>query len=170
MLDYYDFARFNPITITGVKCSTTGYTLEFWVYVYNYIPSNISAFDLKWHKQLRISFTYTTPNIQVTCYPAYDSTVPTSYLTTKGTFNLPNYTWTYFRCSPDRTAGTYTFLSNSATLGSQPFTSFPIAASVPATSNLVIADSSTNSWGAIFFRQIRLWGCSSCISPTAYLK
>lgn len=148
----------------NITVSSTGYTIAFWFYAYNYIPSNISNFNIKWDLQLKINISSDQKGIKVTCFPAYDSTVPTSYTLLQSTLYYPNYKWGYFRCSADRVTKDYVLMSD--TLMNAPvkvFDSFPTIS--VGTTNLIFEDLSTDSWGALYISQIRLWNCSYCISP-----
>jgi hypothetical protein len=163
-LDYLDFARFATTSI-NVKSSSVGYTLEFWYWIYNYIPNGVQSYEVQWDKQARITIGVSGGNLKVTCYPVYDS--GTAYATNLST-NASNYTWQYVRCSTDRVAKAYKIVTDSNLSGTTgTYATHP--ASVPNPTTLVFTDASAyDSWGVLYFRQIRLWTCYDCMMSSLY--
>lgn len=166
-LDYVDFARLSPTTVSTASTSTTGYTMEFWVYINTYVAGTFNGFDIQWDKQLWINLSYNNGYIS-SCYPLYDSTNTQYELSNKESINLTDPTkWVYIRCSVDTTNKLYfhfheTMVTSEKTLSGNAPT---ITAGQQTTLKFI---SNSTDRGVIFFRQFRLWNCYLCQQADTY--
>jgi hypothetical protein len=170
IFDYIEFVRLQPVTFNSIKVNKTGaaYTLEFWFYSYVYNQGNVTnnfTYELRWDYQLRMAITQNAGALKVLCYPAYDPTNVGGYNTT-GSVGFNNYTWTYVRCSADQIKKQF-MIVDATSRTKAAFTAFPAIPS--STGTFTMKDSTAyDSWGVLFFRQIRLWKCYNCMNPSLY--
>lgn len=153
--------------MTGVSTSTTAYTMEFWVYMNNYVPGqNTQGFSIAWDKQLLINMAYTSGSYFTFCYPIYDSTDNSKKNSNNFSFRISPTSWSYIRCSVDLTAKTFFSFDESSVVSERVLFGTGIA-SIPATTTLTFTENSLNR-GVVFFRQFRLWNCYLCQNVNTY--
>ena len=178
MLDYIDFGSLDrdfSITTGTAKLatSTPEYTLEFWVYIYNYksdssLKNGEIQFNVLWDHHAQITITTDgTYNFIAQCYPSkYYSDFTASQATPPGVIDFPNvsdnlplnpYVWNYVRCSVDQNEKLYTFKTEFNEKALQPLLDpvYDFSLDVPATPiKLYFLQSSRTTvplnWGMIF--------------------
>ena len=161
--DYINFSRINTITNNAacVAKSTNKYTLQFWMYVYNYIGSNFLGINMTWDKHNKISVAYDSgsTSYKFTCWPFYDSASPGTY-TQNYILTVANINqWNFISCSVDNTANKlfHVMTDTIATVSTAIIGSTIDLSALGNSSNFSIQDISTIEYGVLFFSQIRLW-------------
>ena len=144
-----------------VAKSTNKYTLQFWMYVYNYLGNNFNGITMTWDKHNKITVAYdsVSSSYQFTCYPFYNSASPGAY-TLKKVLTIANINqWNFISCSVDNTATKlfYVMTDNIDTVSTAIVGSTIDLTALGNSSDFSIQDNSTIEYGVLFFNQIRLW-------------
>ena len=166
--DYINFAKSSKIKIEGVSTAkiTKKYTMQFWMYAYNYYAGRFGGITFFWngHNKLVVSKgkQASASNVyEFTCIPYVTET---SEATISQTTTITIQKWNYLSCAVDFT--TTSFYINVNTINDELYlkranldTDQPTSVlQNQQTTYLTISDDSIyDDWGYLFFRQIRLW-------------
>ena len=166
-MKYLNFAKTNRITVEGVSTAqaTKKYTLQFWMYVYNYYPDNFDGLTVTWigHNKIIIERTTGVNQYKYKCYAKTDESGLEGEDEIETTITVNK--WNFISCAVDYTlnklylnvnieSGERTILDQQ--LGDTYYSSI---LSGDAPTNLIIEDntSGNNEWGVLYFNQFRLW-------------
>ena len=158
--DYVNFAKLSALSISGVGTAhaTKRYTMQFWIFAYEYVSGNFPGVTFTWnyHNQILIKNTSGTYTFQ--CYPIYNNGAGTT--TNSLTFVIN--TWNYVSCAVDLGNGIY-YMNQLTSLVTNNY-QVNFAATVNSnlsltTTTLSISETATANaeWGVLFYSQIRLW-------------
>ena len=167
--DYINFAKAEKIRIDGVSTAKVSkkYTMQFWMYAYNYIEGKFGGVTFFWngHNKLIVrkgSQSSLNNFYEFTCIPY---ATETSEATISQTVIIKINQWNYLSCAVDFPGTTYYINTNTnnneltlkkSNLDSNEPTSVLTG---ETTTYLTISDDSVyDDWGYLFFKQIRLWG------------
>ena len=150
------------MTNIAVAKSTNKYTMQFWMFVNNYVLSNFLGVTFTWdmHNKIVISRIGAGASYQFTCYPFWDNANPATYtLKYDYTTALPNINmWNFISCAVDNTV-VKQFYSMTDLVSAAPQSIAGASPNlIPLTStSFSFIDNSIIDYGVLFFRQIRLW-------------
>jgi hypothetical protein len=150
-----NFAFYNSITIPNISTTVNDeMTIEFWLYIYSFVPGKFSSIDISWDKHNRVQIISSASNtINVNCYPFVDMSSFNSY-TFKYTSGINEKGWYYIRCS----VNTYTrkfYVNNAQEMAYSPD---PPPFVMPSSTSLTIVDNSTSlNYGFSFIRELKLY-------------
>ena len=150
-IKYVDFSTLTPTSINVVSSSTGESTLEFWIYIYQYVgKTNFNQINLEWNKHNRVQITGTTVN----CYPLVDIDDYTKFTTYRQS-SLTFEAWHYIQCGTDLIQGN-TFVRVGENYES---TAVTLTIKREHVDKFLIYSSSNslNNFGYVFIRQIKLW-------------
>jgi len=161
--DYINYSRVNLVTMTNIAVakSTNKYTMQFWMFVNNYVGNNFGGVTFTWdmHNKIVISYNSGT-NYNFICYPFWDSAnIGTYTLNYNFSTALTNINkWNFISCAVDNTV-VKQFYSMTDLVSA---TSQTISGASPnliplTTTKFTFQDDSSLDYGVLFFRQIRLW-------------
>lgn len=171
LYDYINFAKMNTVTITdvGTASNTKKYTMQFWIFAYNYIGNNFGGITFKWDGHNYIEITYASSTYTYTCYPFYDSTNPSYKASKQHSLTFTINAWNFISCAVDATAIQKYYMNSNTNSFSDSFTD-PTSPKMLATSSTLQISDNTSSpeWGVLFYRQIRLW--SDCYTSAGFLS
>jgi hypothetical protein len=164
--DYVDFGQIKTTTISGVGVSGTDYTIEFWLYINNYVTGSFTdGFEIKWNKQMMIKLKYENSKYVSICYPLYDSSDSSKENSNSDTMQISHRAWVYVRCSVSNTFKKYFHFKEDNVVSE--LTLSGTAPTVGIDTTLVLSNNSINN-GLIYFKQLRLWKCYRCQYPDTY--
>jgi len=129
--------------------------MEFWFYVYSYVPNTFTSLDVSWHQHLRVRIISVAAVLKSRCYPYVDLT------------NLPLYSgyaeenktekvWFYVTCAADRYQKKFYLNNNAEVAFPTPIPTFTRGTS----STLQIVDNvlpASVNYGFSFVRELKLW-------------
>ena len=172
-LKYINFSKAKDIKIkVKTATETKKFTLQFWIYFYNYKDGNFQGATFNWHGHNKITV-YKEGNKYYTKCEVY--TVENKIVVPKEThiFELNNTKWNFISCSVNYEERFYYINANSdfnvdshndldgPRLKSKRFTTTEIPEFILNNdyTYLEIKDNTTNldDWGYLFYRQIHLW-------------
>ncbi len=152
-----DFSSYQTFTIPNVKKSSTlEYTLEFWVYIYSYIPSSIkfNTFNVWWSLHNRISLTNINNSLIARCFSLSDVSNPTRYSENiSQTLNF--YKWNLVRCGTDILNAKYFMNTVENPMQTTDLPDLSKVSTVPL--QIGMPNTDTGNWGFLFLRMIKLW-------------
>ncbi len=154
----------NTVTTTNVSVakSTNKYTMQFWMFVYNYVGSNFKGVTFTWDSHNRIVIEYSGGGTiyHFKCYPFYQIASPGTYTlnynftTALGDINK----WNFISCAVDNTVNKkYYLMTDLAASTPQTITGASPNLIPLTTTTFLFQDDSIVDYGVLFFRQIRLW-------------
>ena len=167
--DYINFAKMENIKIEGVSTAKVSkkYTLQFWMYAYNYIDGTFGGITFFWmgHNKLIVQ-KGTQPsannNYEFKCIP-YATEETEASISQKVIITINQ--WNFLSCAVDFPGTTYYINTNTnnnnlilekSNLDTNEPTNIVMT---QTTTYLNISDNTKfDEWGYLFFRQIRLWG------------
>jgi hypothetical protein len=152
--DYINFARAEEINLDRIKSadSTKKFTMHFWIFAYPYVNGNFKGIKMEWTEHETISV---VPDSTYSKY-YFECTVP-STTNSDGKFshqmpiNLGE--WNFLHCAID-TKNNYFYMN---TYESKYSIDYSPIYDPTGDVNFIIEDLSTNDWGVLFYRNIRLW-------------
>lgn len=165
-----NFAAYEPTTLVDIKPGNIQYSIEVWLYIWEYRNLTFPGSDIVWNKFSRIR-TKRNPvgdKIDIYCYPYSDL----DFLDSSNTFSVQDSAsvgqWFFVRCSTN-------LASNKVFINNIPETDiFLILPATQWTDNtqLLIKDyGSKESYGVFMVRELRLWnGPSYLFYDTARVK
>jgi hypothetical protein len=73
--DYINFSKVNTITLTNVQTAkaTEKYTLQFWVFAYNYGTNTFGGLTFKWNYHNKVDIQFSSGAYTFKCSPLYES-------------------------------------------------------------------------------------------------
>lgn len=152
--------------------ATTEYTIEFWIYINLYVPSQFDNLVIEWEKHLKLVLSYNSGYIS-TCYPIFYAANPT--LNAANSVNV-NFTangtpWGYIRCSVDLAQQLY-FSFNEPLITTEKRIIGGLSNIAAGNTSLVFKggsdDTKLTNQGVIFIRHLRLWNCYLCQDADTY--
>lgn len=149
-----NFSFYNSVTIPNISVPANNeISLEFWAYIYTYVPGTFTSLDVMWDKQARIQIIYTGGSLKANCFPFVDITNLSSY-TTSMQDSMVVKTWYYLRCAVNTFTKKY-FINSFA---QQPYTPFPTFTASNTTSLQITDNMSLANWnyGFSFIRELKL--------------
>lgn len=153
-LDSINYSRYSPVTFNNLSTSGSSYTLDLWVSIQSYPGINFSSMTLEWKNQIKIVLSFLNNRYYSTCYPSLYN------LNYKSTLQIDqSIGWIYIRCSVNLPTKKFVHLTG---LTDVTELSLPDDVSSFSTGNTLTITDSTINYGAIFFKQIRLWNCYDC--------
>lgn len=175
VFEYTDILSKESIIIRDIKSAvdTNEYSIEFWMYIYSYVPENVSfaTLDILWDKHSRIIIKRNVDDLNnllaVECYPTSSISEETMYKTEKAT-NYHNYfKWFYVKCGCLRSSFSKTkwfyYLNNTNYSISNPDI-FPDITNLSSL-NILYPIDSTIDWGFILIKNLSLWKQSTFLLP-----
>lgn len=159
--DYVNFSKVNTITLTGVKTAkaTEKYTLQFWVFAYNYGTNTFSGLTFKWNYHNKVDIQFAAGAYSFKCSPLYEASSSSFENSVSNTLAFTINAWNFISCAVDRPGLKYYMNTASNTYTANLSVSLPSGILSNTSTTLVITDntSSLADWGVLFFRQITLW-------------
>ena len=146
----------SEVTITGVEDALGGgppaYTLQFWVFAYEYMPKQMSSLEFTWYpySSIKIHFDETINDYLFTCYP-FEGSV------NKDSIKYEINKWNYLSCAANIGANVFYTSTLQEEKSLDTFEQNPDENDTPV---LRFKDTSIKEWGVLFFRQIRLWNAA----------
>ena len=170
--DYINFAKMESIKIEGVSTAQVSkkYTLQFWMYAYNYVEGRFGGITFFWvgHNKLIVRKGTSQETVgsnnkyEFVCIPyateEKSATISQSLIITINQ-------WNFLSCAVDFPGTAYYINTNTnkndlnlqkSNLDTNEPTS--ILTSQTTTYLTISDDTEFEDWGYLFFRQIRLWG------------
>jgi hypothetical protein len=164
--DYVDFGQIKTTTISAIGVSGKDYTIEFWLYLNNYVTGSFTdGFEIKWNKHMMIKLKYVNSNYVSICYPLYDSSDSSKENSNSDTMQISHRAWVYVRCSVSNTLKKYLHFKEDNVVSQ--LTLNGTAPTVGTDTTLIFSNNSINN-GLIYFKQLRLWKCYLCQYPDTY--
>ena len=154
-LDYINFAKMEPIKITGLSSASSSKkcTLQFWMFAYSYSPNGFGGITFDWKGHNKIKLDCSDYSCKFTCYQK-DASGQTLKIE-----DIKINQWVFLSCAVDYDKKImYINATTEDNINSYADHTNVIDDIPSPTSELTISDdSSYDEWGILFFRQIRLW-------------
>lgn len=145
----------NMSTITGVgtAAGTKKYTIQMWILGLNFTGTNFKGITATWNNHARIDIVESGGTYSFHCYPYWDGTA--AYNAYRMNLTFTNNAWNFVSCAAAHElnvhyANTEADEDDGAYAGAKPTLNSD-------SGTFVLADKSTNVYGHLFIRQIRLW-------------
>ena len=161
-----DFSTLTAITVDQVKASLTKEsTLEFWVYVSEYVSKThaFTQFNVEWNKHNKITVEkYADENkIIFTCYPLVDVSDYSLYIQNIKSTPVTTNEWVYVQCGTNLITGEAFMRITQATDNEKYDATLDISLTVTRsdTTKLLIYNNinSLNSYGYVLVQHIKMW-------------
>lgn len=158
--DYVNFARTQQMTLTGVLTAknTQRYTMQFWIWAYNYTGTTWNGITFEWNYHNKISIINNSGTYRYKCSPFYVEG-NTSYENSVNN-NIAFYMqeWNFISCAVDAKDDKYYYMLTETNSYNANFSvSQPPLTSISSTTLRITDSSPQKEWGNLFLRQIRLW-------------
>ena len=142
----------------GIKAPGKEYTLEFWFLSYSYNDNSLQfdSHELVWEGLLKIQFFNSNNNINIKCFPNYNSTPPSASAQSITDYTQNQYfVWNYVQCSVSLITKKYylnllqeaSVIQSNSNLNLDSLTTLTIKSS----------DNSKTNYGFLFLKEIRMW-------------
>ena len=165
-INLVDFSTLTAITVDQVKASLTKEsTLEFWVYVSEYVPDThaFTQFNVEWNKHNKLTVERHADNnkIAFTCYPLVEVSDYSLYIQNikpQGE-SFPTNTWLYVQCGTNLIKGE-SFMNVIEGDNIKTFTlDVSLTVTRSDTTKLLIYNNinSLNSYGYVLVQHIKMW-------------
>ena len=166
--DYINFSKMEKIKIEGVSTAKTSkkYTLQFWMYAYNYVNGRFGGVTFFWvgHNKLIVkkgTQLSSSNNYEFICIP-YATEDKESSISNKVIITINQ--WNFLSCAVDF-PGTIYYVNVNTNKNDLILEKTNLDTNEPTnivtnqeTTYLTISDDTQfDDWGYLFFRQIRLW-------------
>ena len=149
-----NFSIYEKIDIANVGVSTNSeYTLEFWSYVYSFIPGNFSNLEVSWNQHAKIVLINVSGQLISRCYPfnELDALIPYTFYYEDP---IQEGKWFFIRCAVNLFTNKHYINKNTEkVIGS----SFPSYVKVNPTKLRIYDAVTTLNYGLSLIRDIRLW-------------
>ena len=152
--------EFGNIQIADIDVgSSSSYMIEMWVFIYSYISeANFNGIDVIWDKFIRLEIDNTGgTGLKINCYPYSDSANLAGAYNQFATDTAIQFkTWTFIRCTVDKTINTIT-LNDKSKVYTDPI---PSSQPTSGTTKLIIRDklfATPSPYGVVLLRELRLW-------------
>lgn len=158
--DYINFARSQQMTITNVLTAkaTQKYTLQLWIWAYNYLGNTWDGITIEWNYHNKISIELSGGSYRFRCSPFYQQGSPGFESSISGTLGFNMSQWNFVSCAVDAvTNNDFYMLTENATYSSTFAVAKPNLTAFSTTTLRITDLSSQIEWGVLFLRQIRLW-------------
>ncbi|MCQ2816835.1 MAG: hypothetical protein MJ252_06180, partial [archaeon] len=177
-LDYFcnkiesiNFAFYPPARIDVDKTKNDEYSLEFWIYIYEYVEKDKSRFksiDVAWGGHARIEILPSTSDDYIAfCYPNVDIDDLSLYKDVSKNVTVEKRKWVYLRCAVDRFRGMYEISKSTSdpnsiicpepgVRGELDSSTYPLINSTGHTPFYISDNSEVSNYGFSFIREVKL--------------
>ena len=149
-IDSINLNEYNDIIINNIGMGgSTGYMIEFWVYIQSYIDnSNFGGLTINWEHFIKIDINYHDKDfLKIDCYPYSDNNDKLLTDTTQK-FNV----WIFYRCQVD--IEKKRVINNKSYLDIK---NVNLYLGTATSTTLIIKDNSDSPFGVILLRELRLY-------------